>query len=73
MVARYSGKRAELKAVARDQSLTLEERFQALEAERLRPAGSERENHFRTLTSGTYSYGLEVLDMAAAAFSGDHP
>jgi small subunit ribosomal protein S14 len=29
MVARYAGKRAELKRVANDESLTLEERFQA--------------------------------------------
>jgi len=29
MVAQYAGKRAELKLVASDQSLTLEERFQA--------------------------------------------
>jgi small subunit ribosomal protein S14 len=29
MVARYADRRAELKSVARDQSLTLEERFQA--------------------------------------------
>ncbi len=47
----------------------LKERFQVLEGERLKPAGSEREHHFRSLTSGAYSYGLEVLDMAAAAFT----
>jgi asparagine synthase (glutamine-hydrolysing) len=47
----------------------LTQRFEALVEERMKPARTEREDHYRRLTSGHLPFVLEVADRAAAAFS----